>query len=129
MPPFLFRFPLGADRHPEGLAQADPIPVPRLDDPSQHAHVEPIVLVNGDVPETHHPVERCRQRFVDKTCPLQKREGVGLALRNAEVSFRNDVHRRVDRGLAAPFNVRAISRFLNRCATGVTGLDFLYQAT
>ena len=85
--------------------------------------------MDGDVAETHHPVERCRQQFVDKTCPLQKREGVGLALRNAEVSFRNDVHRRVDRGLAAPFNVRAISRFLNRCATGVTGLDFLYQAT
>lgn len=44
----------GTNRHAEGVAQADPVPVTRFDDPAQHAHVDILVLMNGDVAETDH---------------------------------------------------------------------------
>jgi hypothetical protein len=57
--------PSRADHDAERLAEAYPVFVARFDDPSEHIHVELVVLVNRHVAKADHAVESCSERRVD----------------------------------------------------------------
>jgi len=77
-----------------------------IDHPPEHGKVKLVVLMNGDVAESHHAAERRGKRGVDDARTLEEHEGVGRALRHAEVFFGHHMHRHIDRGLTGSFDVQ-----------------------
>ncbi len=78
--------------------------VPR-DNGFDNVEVERLVVVDGDVSEADHSFEPAREVVVQEASLSQKREGVAAALRRAEALPADEVHRKVNGGLAGALQV------------------------